>query len=243
MRNFIYIIKKKILGIDIYSSENLSSNFTIDVILPRIKREVNSKNIIILDKPSIDTIKNHKVLINFLYKSYNSSNSLDDIIKDINNYGWTWTPKNNTIQKFVFDEIYPQLVYEYEKLSPIKVERKRLFRKPESAILIDRCQIIGEDTKRCSEIYTSGWKYEGKEIKGHYRIVYSERFDLTPKEVIRKAILCNLPGKDTFLLLPNNPEGVLEVVDENELVGLNYKDYNYISDPSSIEKIINSTLI
>lgn len=101
-------------------------------------------------------------------------------------------------------------------------------------------QIVSEKVKRNSELYRGGWKYNGEKIEGDYRIVYSNEFDLTPKTITDKAILCSLPGDNQFLLLPDNLDNLelLEITSKNDLVGLNYKDYNIIYDPDSISKVV-----
>lgn len=204
-------------------------DFTISVNITKNtdKNIFTADDIIYIDHPVRGNFKKNS---DFFLKLYKPGNSISDIIlSTINNNTTTW-----------IDNCY----FSLKKLDPIKVERKRLFGKRESATLIDSLQIIPKNIE--SYQYTGGWKYRGEEISGgnyDYVIIYSDS-DFPPKTIPEKTIFCNLPNSQ-YILLPINTDkiDVLEIVDENELLGLNYKDYNYISDPSSIEKIINSTLI
>lgn len=239
MNPFCFIIKKRKLGIDRYSFNCGPNEYSIDIFLPNTKNKISSENILIINEPSITLIKNHEILKNFLYKAYNSS-SLDEVAIDINNYCWTWKPKKRSIEEIVFNDLFLQYNYDIKKLDPLRVYRKKLFKKQESATLIDYSQIINEEVERNSELYRGGWKYNGEKIEGDYRIVYNCGFDLTPKAITGKAILCNLPENDQFLLLPDDLDNleVLEITNKNDLVGLNYKDYNIIYDSDSINKVI-----
>jgi len=129
MNPFCFIIKKRKLGIDRYSFNYGSNEYSIDIFLPNTKNKISSENILIINEPSITLIKNYEILKNFLYKSYNS-NSLDEVVIDINNYCWTWKPKERSIEEIVFNDLFLQYNYDIKikKLDPLRVYRKRLFK-------------------------------------------------------------------------------------------------------------------